>query len=82
MTLEDYLKEKYPDMKPYAADAAFARKIETSRQNITRYRLYEHFPTPKMIARIRTESKGLVDANDHMPPELRAGYRGAKKARA
>jgi hypothetical protein len=72
MTLEDYLKEKYPNMKPYAADAAFALKVGTSRQSITRYRLFEHFPTPPVIARIRNASGGLVDANDHMPPSLRS----------
>ena len=71
MTLEDYLKEKYPDMKPSAAAAAFARQINTSRQSVDRYRRYQHFPTPQVIARIRTATGGLVDANDHMPPELR-----------
>jgi hypothetical protein len=81
MTLEDYLKEKYPEMKPYAADAAFARSIKTSRQNITRYRLFEHFPTPKMIARMYAATGGLVDANDHMPPKLRPVKNG-KKSRA
>ena len=78
MTLEEFLREKYPELKPYAADAAFALKIRTSRQSVTRYRLYQHFPTPQVIARIRAASGGLVDANDHMPPELRA--RSGKKS--
>jgi hypothetical protein len=72
MTLEDYLKEKYPEMKLSAADAAFAREIGTSRQNITRYRTYDHFPTPRMIVVIHRATKGLVDANDHVSPKLRA----------
>jgi hypothetical protein len=72
MTLEDYLKEKYPEMRLSAADAAFALQIGTSRQNITRYRTYAHFPTPKMIVIIRDATDGLVDANDHISPEIRS----------
>jgi hypothetical protein len=80
MTLEDYLKEKYPDMKLSAADAAFAQRIGTSRQNITRYRTYEHFPTPKMIVIIRNATEGLVDANDHIEPAIRS--RSGQRLRA
>ncbi len=58
MTLEEYLKEAYPGMKPSAADNAFAARIETSRQNITRYRQYERYPQPEMIARIRRATPG------------------------
>jgi hypothetical protein len=81
MTLEDYLTEKYPGLKPYARDAAFAKKVDTSRQSITRYRLFERFPTPPVIARIRKATGGLVDANDHMPPDLRSTPVG-KRSRA
>lgn len=70
MTLQDYLLEAYPDVSLGRAEAAFADKVGTSRQNINRYRIYQRFPSPEMIARIRQESRGLVTADDHLPPQF------------
>jgi hypothetical protein len=79
MTLEDYLREAYPDLKIGRASAAFAKKIGTSRQNIDRYRTYERRPRLEMVAVIETETSGLVTATDHLPPELAQQIRERKR---
>lgn len=71
MTLNDYLKKAYPKATPYEADRLFAEKINTPRQNVSRIRLFERWPRPAMVALIREGSGGLVNADDHLPPEFR-----------
>jgi hypothetical protein len=79
MTLEDYLREAYPDLKIGRASAAFAAKIGTSRQNIDRYRTYQRRPLLEMVAVIENETDGLVTATDHLPPELAQEIRKRKR---
>jgi DNA-binding transcriptional regulator YdaS (Cro superfamily) len=81
MTLQDYLKEAYPDMAPSAADEAFAKKIGTSRQSINRYRVSGNFPAPEIIARIRDATRGLVTAEDLLPEQYRARSQQKRKSR-
>lgn len=75
MTLNDYLEKAYPKASPYEADRLFAEKIKTSRQNVSRIRLFERWPRPAMVALIREGSSGLVTADDHLPPQYRAKAR-------
>ena len=71
MTLDDYLRQTYPGLSSYRADKAFAEKIGTSHQNITCYRKFLRWPSPEMVAHIRTGSGGLVRADDHLSPQYR-----------
>jgi transcriptional regulator with XRE-family HTH domain len=67
MTLHDYLLQTYPALGWYQRDQAFADRVGTFRQNISRYRTFQRFPSPEMISRIRDETNGVVAADDHLP---------------
>lgn len=70
MTLQEYLEKKYPDLSIGLASTAFAKEVNSSRQVIERYRLFERYPVPEMIVKIENATKGLVAAADHLPPKL------------
>jgi hypothetical protein len=81
MTLQDYLQEAYPNKSWTQAETEFARKVRTNQVTINRYRLFKRYPRPEILARIRQETKGLVTAEDHLPPQFRETER-ERRARA
>ena len=81
MRLEDYLREKYPDLTLTQAQVAFAEQVDSTRQTIDRYCRGQRYALPEMIARIRKTTRGLVTAEDLLPPEYRETER-ERRARA
>lgn len=79
MTLHDYLAEAYPDLSWFQRDQAFGARIDTTRQTIGRYRSFQRYPTPELISRIRDATRGLVTADDLLPPHLQES--AAQRAR-
>ncbi|VVT59817.1 conserved hypothetical protein [Bosea sp. EC-HK365B] len=58
MKLADYLRTH--DMKP----SEFARKVQSSRQNVSRWMLGQAVPRPGDMRRITEATRGQVTAND------------------
>lgn len=72
MTLQKFLETNYPDLSIGRACAAFAAEIDSTRQAVDRYRLFQRYPLPEVIVKIENATNGLVTADDHLPPHLNA----------
>lgn len=61
MTLDEYLKHRYPNRGVSAQSQIFAKKIGVSRQSVDRYRTFERIPDLQRAYMICAATKFEVD---------------------